>query len=61
MASGLFKGSIFKCQLKPVAQAVSDGDYGVWNPSPVELVMLGKIFPDGVCDFSQPDAGLPPG
>ncbi len=61
VAGGPFKGSIFKCQLKPVAQAVADGDYGVWVPSPVEQLMLGSIFPDGVCDFSQPDVGLPPG
>jgi hypothetical protein len=61
VAGGTFKGSIFKCQLKPVAQAIVDGDYGLWIPSPMEQVMLGKIFPDGVCDFSQPDVGLPPG
>jgi len=61
VAGGPFKGSIFKCQLKPVAQAVADGDYGVWSPSPMEQLMLGSIFPDGVCDFSQPDVGLPPG
>jgi len=44
-----------------VAEAIADGDYGVWTPSPVEHAMLEGIFPDGVCDFSQPDAGLPPG
>jgi len=61
VAGGSFKGSIFKCQLKPVTQAIADGDYGVWAPSPMEQVMLENIFPDGVCDFSQPDVGLPPG
>jgi hypothetical protein len=61
VAGGPFKGSIFKCQLKPVSQAITDGDYGVWAPTPLETVMLTQIFPDGVCDFSQPDAGLPPG
>jgi hypothetical protein len=61
VAGGPFKGSIFKCQLKPVTQAIADGDYGVWTPSAVEQVMLQNIFPDGVCDFSQPDVGLPPG
>jgi hypothetical protein len=61
VAGGPFKGSIFKCQLKPVAQSIADGDYGVWTPSPVEQAMLESIFPDGVCDFSQPDVGLPPG
>lgn len=61
VAGGPFKGSIFKCELKPVAQAVADGDYGVWQPTAVEKAALEHIFPDGVCDFSQPDAGLPPG
>jgi hypothetical protein len=61
VAGGPFKGSIFKCQLKPVAQAIADGDYGVWTPSPAEQAWLALIFPTGVCDFSQPDAGLPLG
>ena len=61
VAGGPFKGSIFKCHLKPVGQAIADGDYGVWTPSPTERAALQAIFPDGVCDFSKPDAGLPPG
>ena len=61
VAGGPFKGSIFKCQLKSVAQAIADGDYGVWVPSLPEQIMLEVIFPDGVCEFSHPDAGLPPG
>jgi hypothetical protein len=60
IAGGPFKGSIFKCELKPVAKAIADGDYGVWSPSHEERLMLNQIFPTGVCDFSQPDAGLPP-
>jgi hypothetical protein len=61
VAGGPFKGSIFKCHLKPVAQAIADGDYGVWSPTTEDQFMLELIFPDGVCDFGQPDAGLPPG
>jgi hypothetical protein len=61
VAGGPFKGSIFKCQLKSVPQAIADGDYGVWNPTLDDVLMLERIFPEGVCDFSQPDAGLPPG
>jgi hypothetical protein len=61
VAGGPFKGSIFKCHLKPVSQAIADGDYGVWSPTPTEQALLGQIFSSGVCDFSQPDAGLPPG
>jgi len=61
VAGGPFKGSIFKCALQPVSAAIGSGLYGVWTPSPVEQAMLEQIFPDGVCDFDQPDAGLPPG
>ena len=61
MAGGPFKGSIFKCALKPVGRAIADGDYGVWAPTPAERAMLHDIFPSGVCDFSQPDVGLPDG
>ena len=62
VAGGPFKGSIFKCQLKSVYQAINDGDYGVGTPilTP-QKAMLEQIFPQGVCDFSEPDAGLPPG
>jgi len=59
VAGGPFKGSIFKCQVKSVSDAIADGDYGVWEPTPAEQERLGQIFPDGVCDFSLPDAGLP--
>jgi hypothetical protein len=61
VAGGPFKGSIFKCQLKTVAEAIADGDYGVWVPAPLQQAQLEAIFPEGVCDFSQPDIGLPPG
>jgi hypothetical protein len=61
VAGGPFKGSIFKCHLKSVAQAIADGDYGVWEPNETKTSMLESIFPDGVCDFDQPDAGLPAG
>jgi hypothetical protein len=60
VAGGPFKGSIFKCELKPVSQAITDGDYGLWTPSEAQEAMIESIFPDGVCDFSQPDVGLPP-
>lgn len=61
VAGGPFKGSIFKCELQPVSTAIARGLYGVWTPSLAEQAMLEQIFPDGVCDFDQPDAGLPPG
>ena len=61
VAGGPFKGSIYKCQLKPVAEAVADGTYGDWEPTVEEQAVLEQIFPEGVCDFSAPDIGLPPG
>lgn len=61
VAGGPFKSSIFKCHLKSVAQAIDDGDYGGWGPTPTQKTLLEQIFPQGVCDFSKPDAGLPPG
>ena len=61
VAGGPFKGSIFKCALQPVSTAIARGYYGVWMPSPAEQAMLEQIFPDGVCDFDQPDVGLPSG
>ena len=61
VAGGTFKGSIFKCHLMPVGEAIARGLYGVWTPTPGEQALLEGIFPSGVCDYSQPDAGLPPG
>lgn len=61
VAGGPFKGSIFKCQTKTVSQAITDGDYGSWDPTSEQQDKLTQIFPQGVCDFSKPDAGLPQG
>lgn len=59
VAGGPIEGGIFQCGLKSVDQAISDGDYGSWSPSPAERARLLEIFPDGVCDWSQDDAGRP--
>jgi hypothetical protein len=59
VAGGPFEGGIFKCGLKSVAQAIADGDYGSWAPSPAEQSRLEEIYPDGVCDWSQGDVGRP--
>jgi hypothetical protein len=61
VAGGPIEQSYFKCALQPVAQAVADGLYGVWTPSPTEMVMLEAVFSNGVCDYTQPDVGLPAG
>lgn len=61
-AGDSIKGDIFKCALKPVSTALADGTY----PSAVRFTdqekdWLRRIFPDGVCDFTQPDQGRPGG
>lgn len=57
VAGGPIEGGIFKCALKPVDTALVDGTYGSWAPTPAEIDKLKAIFPEGVCDFSQPDQG----
>jgi hypothetical protein len=61
VSGGPIEGSIFKCALKPVATAVTDGTYAPWVPSAAEIARLQQIFPTGVCDYSKPDVGRPPG
>lgn len=57
-AGGNIKGSTFKCQLKPLAQALHDGTYGEITFNRDEIARLGEIFPNGVCDYSKPDKAL---
>jgi hypothetical protein len=59
VAGGPFEQSIFKCELIPVEEAIGRGFYGVWSPSLADMAALAGIFPQGVCDYSQPDRGLP--
>jgi hypothetical protein len=61
VAGGPIAQSYFKCALQPVSQAIADGLYGAWTPGPAEQAMLEAVFPTGVCDYTQPDAGLPAG
>jgi hypothetical protein len=60
VAGGPFEQSLFKCQLIPVTEAVARGFYGGVPMGPVEIGTLHAIFPQGVCDYTKPDAGLPP-
>jgi len=60
VAGGPFEQSLFKCQLIPVTEAVARGFYGDVPMGPVEIGTLHAIFPQGVCDYTKPDAGLPP-
>ena len=60
-AGGPITGDVFKCHLKPVETALTDGTYGGWTFSPEQVDRLHEIFPDGVCDYSKPDMGRPEG
>jgi hypothetical protein len=60
VAGGPFEQSIFKCQLVSIGKAIGRGFYGMWKPNATEQTLLARIFPDGVCDYTQPDQGLPP-
>lgn len=50
--------SIFKCHLQSIEQAIENGVYGDVDVSN-DMGRLKKIFPDGVCDYAQGDAGKP--
>jgi len=57
-------GDVFKCTLMSVDEAIARGLYPLEGPNAfteADFARLRQIFPTGVCDYSQPDAGLPPG
>ena len=58
-SGGPYRGGVFKCQLQTVTDAIANGSYGSWSPTPTEQARLEQIFPTGVCDYSRPDAGRP--
>lgn len=59
VAGGPIEGSVFKCALKPLDTALSDGTYGSWVPDVAQIAQLRAIFPEGVCDYSEADQGRP--
>jgi hypothetical protein len=59
VAGAPIEGGIYKCALKPVAQAVMDGTYWPWVPTAEQITTLQQIFPQGVCDYSKPDLARP--
>jgi hypothetical protein len=61
VAGGPIEGGVFKCALKPLAIVLADGTYGSWQPTPTDVARLQRIFPSGVCDYTKPDVGRPPG
>ncbi len=60
VAGAPIQGGIYRCALKSVDDAVTDGTYGSWTPGAAELAQLRQIFPSGVCDYSRPDQAAPP-
>jgi hypothetical protein len=61
VAGAPIEGGVFKCALKPLATALTDGSYAPWIPGAADAARLAQIFPSGVCDYSKPDVGRPPG
>ena len=59
VAGAPFEGSVYRCALKPIEVAVADGTYAPWVPTAQDVTRLKLIFPDGVCDYSQPDQARP--
>ena len=60
VAGGGIAGDVFKCQLQSVDHAIGRGLYGEVDMTP-HRERLQQIFPDGVCDFTLADQGLPKG
>ncbi|MEZ4700191.1 MAG: DUF6351 family protein [Rhodothermales bacterium] len=60
VAGGPITGDVFKCQLQPIDDAVRQGLYGAWEMSPQQRTRMEAIFPEGVCDYTRPDARRPP-
>jgi Tannase-like family of unknown function (DUF6351) len=58
-AGGPYEGGIWKCQPQSVDRAIRKGLYGDWQPTAAEKARLEQVFPDGVCDYTKPDAGRP--
>jgi hypothetical protein len=61
VAGDTIAGDMFKCALKPLAAALTDGTYGGVTFSAVRRAQLATVFPSGVCDYNQPDQGKPAG
>ncbi|GAA4402744.1 DUF6351 family protein [Quisquiliibacterium transsilvanicum] len=59
VAGAPIEGSIYDCTKKPVDDALADGTYAPWVPGAAEVAQLKQIFPEGVCDYRQPDRARP--
>jgi hypothetical protein len=54
VAGESIRGDTFKCRLKPLAKAYTDGTYGpAVSFSDAQKAWLSRIFPQGVCDYNN--------
>jgi hypothetical protein len=54
VAGDSIRGDTFKCGLKPVEKALSDGTYGpAVRFTEAQKTWLNRIFPKGVCDYNN--------
>ena len=54
VAGESIRGDTFKCRLKPLEKAFSDGTYGAAARfSDAQKTWLSRIFPKGVCDYNN--------
>ncbi|PCK32792.1 DUF6351 family protein [Pseudoalteromonas piscicida] len=58
-AGASWAGDTFKCARISIEQAIAKGIYAGVDITPA-IPALRQIYPDGVCDYSQPDVGRPP-
>jgi hypothetical protein len=61
VAGGNIKGDVFKCHLQTVDEAIAAGVYEGVSLTEQNIARLKEIYPDGVCDYTQGDAGRPAG
>ncbi len=59
VAGAPLEGDMYRCALKAVDQAVTDGTFSPWMPSADQISRLKLVFPSGVCDYSRPDQAKP--
>jgi hypothetical protein len=52
-------GDIFKCDLMSIESAINSGIYGTTSINEYMITQLKSTFPDGVCNYNEPDRGRP--
>ena len=57
VAGAPITGTVFKCALQPLGDAINAGLFGDVVFTPEQSAQLAAIFPDGVCDYTQGEAG----